>query len=120
MWICLIKLIEDELMCLVAGGKVIYDSSKKNWARKGQFAQLVQDVLPNISLSLCWMFNKTQTSTQVEDNGPSVTIYLLNEDIKKELKRNLSIDLILAIRLNHFPSQVDLIHRLPKEHPLHM
>ena len=107
-------------MCLVARGKVIYDSSKKNWARKGQFAQLVQDVLPNISLSLCWMFNKTQTSTQVEDNGPSVTIYLLNEDIKTELKRNLSIDLILAIRLNHFPSQVDLIHRLPKEHPLHM
>lgn len=46
-------------MCLVAGGKVIYDSSKKNWARKGQFAQLVQDVLPNISLPLCWMFNKT-------------------------------------------------------------
>lgn len=107
-------------MCHLDGGKVIYDSSKKKRARKGQFAQLVQDILPNISLPLCWMFNKIQTSTQVEDNGPSVILYLLKEDIETELKRNVSIDLILAIRLKHFPSRVDLVHRLPKEHPLHM
>ena len=32
----------------------------------------------------------------------------------------MSIDLVLAIRLTYLPSQVDLPHRLPKEHPLHM
>ena len=32
----------------------------------------------------------------------------------------MSIDLVLDIRLTHLPSQVDLPHRLPKEHPLHM
>ena len=107
-------------MCLVDRGRVIYGSSKKDWTKKGQFAQLVQDVLLNINLPLSWMFNKTQTSTQLENNGPSVTIYLLNEDTETELKRSMSIDLVLAIRLTHFPSHVDVIHRLAKQHSLHM
>lgn len=50
-------------MCPVDRGRVIYSSSKKDWTKRGQFAQFLQDVLLNINLPLSWMFNKTQTYT---------------------------------------------------------
>ena len=108
---------EEDLMCLVDGGRVLDDYSKENWTKKGLFAQLVEDVLPSVNLPFNWNFRKTR---KVEDNGPAVTICFLNENSEKELKLNVSIDLVLAIQLPYLPGQVDLLHRLPKEHPLYM
>ena len=60
---------EEELMCLVDGGRVMSDSSKKDSTRKGLFAELVQDVLPNVNLPLGWIFNKTQTLHKLKIMG---------------------------------------------------
>ena len=91
---------EEDMMCLVDEGRVLDDCSKEDWTKKGLFAQLVEDVLPRVNLPFEWNFKKTR---KVEDNGPAVTIYLLNENFEKELKLNVSIDLVLAIGLPDLP-----------------
>jgi len=110
----------EEFMNLVDGGRVLNDSYKKDWDKKGLFAQLTEDASKTVNLPSGWSTQRNEKGRIIEDNGPAVTMYFLYNDVVTSSSYSVSIDLVLAIKLLYVPAQIDWLHRLPKEYPLYM